>query len=215
MPSSMTVAGTKIADPFAQLSAYARRYSGTVARYDLGGSGDVDVLTVDEVTRTRIIASRISATEGDWFVERGRCAPWSNVPADADLADADPSECDGLYAATIALYDHFRTAAPKGVAIAKIHKVLHLKRPGLIPILDSRLLTVYAAAAAQAARRHEHLGARRLNWAAIREDLIDESNAQALVDARARLAADEDSTVRLMARLTNLRLLDAVVWRSI
>ncbi|ANC31957.1 hypothetical protein I598_2420 [Isoptericola dokdonensis DS-3] len=210
----MTVAGKTIADPFKQLTEYAHRYSGTLTKYDLGGSGDANVLTADEVTRTRIIASRISATESAWFVERGRSAPWSQVAADASLASADPAEPDGLYAAAIALYDHFREAAPKGVATAKIHKVLHLKRPALIPILDSRLLAAYGPAAAEAARRHPDLGARRLNWVAIREDLIDESNARALTEVRARLAADEDATVRVMARLTDLRLLDAVAWRA-
>ncbi|MCK0115994.1 DUF6308 family protein [Isoptericola sp. S6320L] len=214
MPSQMTVAGTTVSDPFTELSEYGIRYGGTLAKYDLGGSGQADVLTTDEVTRTRIIASRISKVECAWFVERASSAPWSAVPADASMVDADPAESDGLYAAGIALYQHFRTAAPRGVAIAKIHKVLHLKRPALIPILDSRLLAAYATAAAEAARRHPHLGARRLNWAAIREDIIDESNARALADVRARLASDEDATVQVMAQLTDLRLLDAVAWRA-
>ncbi|MFE5290842.1 DUF6308 family protein [Isoptericola sp. NPDC056618] len=215
MPSLMTVAGKTIADPFTQLSEYARRYGGTLTKYDLGGSSDADVLTADEVTRTRTIASRISAAESAWFVERGRSAPWSEVPADANLGDADPAEPDGLYAAAIALYEHFRAAAPKGVATAKIHKVLHLKRPALIPILDSRLAAAYAAGAVRAAHHHEYLGARRLNWAAIREDLIDDGNAQVLVEMRARLAADEHTNVQMMAQLTDLRLLDAVAWRAI
>ncbi len=211
----MIIAGATVSDPFTELSEYARRHGGTVAKYDLGGSGQPDVLATDEVTRTRIIASRISAAESAWFVDRASSAPWKTVPADASLADADPAEPDGLYAAAIALYEHFRDAAPKGVAIAKIHKVLHLKRPALIPILDSRVLAAYGPAAAEAARRHPNLGARRLNWAAIREDLIDESNARALAEVRDRLAADEDTAVRVMARLTDLRLLDAVTWRAI
>ncbi|MEV8026829.1 DUF6308 family protein [Cellulosimicrobium funkei] len=214
MQSQMTVAGKTISDPFSELSEYARRYDGTVSKYDLRGSGDPDVLTPEEVARTRIIASRISNTESAWFVERGGSAPWGGVPADARLADADPADNDGLYAAATALYEHFRLAAPRRVAVAKIHKVLHLKRPGLIPILDSHLLTSYATGAALAARRHTKIGARRLYWAAIREDLIDERNASALVDVRAKLAADGDIKVQGMSRLTDLRLLDAVAWRA-
>jgi hypothetical protein len=75
-------------------------------------------------------------------------------------------------------------------------------------------LRSYAKPAADAARRHPQLGARRLYWVAIREDLIDESNVLALAEVRDRLAADGDSQVRAMSRLTNLRLLDAVAWRA-
>lgn len=214
MQSQMTVAGKTIADPFAELAEYGRRYHGTVARYDLGGSGSPAALTPDEVTCTRTIASRISNVERAWFVQLGESAPWGQVPAEAALVNADPADDDGLYSAAIELYEHFRSVAPRGVAGAKIHKVLHLKRPGLIPILDSRLQAAYVSAAARAARRYPKLGARRLYWAAIREDLVDERNASALADVRARLAADEDAKVQAMSRVTDLRLLDAVAWRA-
>ncbi|MHA7134221.1 DUF6308 family protein [Oerskovia turbata] len=214
MQLRLALGRTVVADAFTELSRYGRRHHATVATYDLGGAGDPLTLTGQEVARTRIIASRISNDQSAWFVERARAAPWGDVPADASLVDADPGERDGLYAAAVALHEHFRTAAPAGVAVAKLHKVLHLKRPGLFPILDSRLLATYATAASRAARQYPRLGARRLFWAAIRDDLADKQNVAALAAARGRLAADGDSQVAAMARLTDLRLLDAVAWRS-
>jgi hypothetical protein len=210
----MKVAGRVIEAPFTELAAYGRRYSRTVARYDLAGAGDPSLLSVDEVARTRVIASRISNAQSDWFVSRSMTAPWQGVQSNTSLSDADPALEGGLYAAAITLYEHFRSVTPKGVAGAKIHKVLHLKRSGLVPILDSHLLRSYSGPAAHAARRYPQLGAARLYWVAIREDLIDEDNVSALEEARGVLAADDDPDVRAMSRLTNLRLLDAVAWRA-
>lgn len=214
MQLTLALARTVIVDPFTELSEYGRRHHGTVTRYDLGGAGDSLALTTEEVARTRIIASRISNSQCEWFVERAVTAPWGDVPVDASLVDADPGDHYGLYDAAVALHGHFSAAAPAGVAVAKIHKVLHLKRPGLFPILDSHLLATYATAATRAALRYPGLVARRLYWAAIREDLLDEHNVAALADVRARLAADSDPKLAAMARLTDLRLLDAVAWRS-
>lgn len=220
MPVELRVAGRVIADAVGELAAYGVRHYGTVARYDLGGNTNSHSLTSDDVARTRVIASRISAAQAAWFVTRAETAPWGTVPVDADLADADPAETDGLYTAAIELYEHFRAAAPRGVSVAKIHKVLHLKRPGLIPILDSHLLAAYGPLAQDAAARLPDLGARRLYWAAIREDLVDDHNRDSLREIRRELASctsDETqrSRVRAMALLSDLRLLDAVAWRSV
>jgi hypothetical protein len=80
--------------------------------------------------------------------------------------------------------------------------------------LDSHLARSYAKPAADAARRHPHLDAQRLYWIAIREDLIDENNAFVLQEVRGTLAADDDPKVQAMSRLTDLRLFDAVAWRT-
>lgn len=210
----MKVAGRVVDLPFTELVEYGLCHYGTVARYDIAGAGDPSMLSADEVARTRVIKSRISRSQSDWFVNHSASAPWESVPSDAKLADADPEIEGGLYSAANALYDHFRSAVPAQVARGKVHKVLHLKRPGLVPILDSRLVRAYSKRAVEAARRHPELGAKRLYWAAIREDLIDEGNMTALEEARAGLAADDRSEVQAMARLTDLRLLDAVAWRA-
>lgn len=214
MPTQMKIAGRVIDAPFAKLAEYGLQHHGTVARYDLLGAGDPLMLSAEEVARTRVIKSRISRAQSDWFVSRSMSAPWEGVPFDARLADADPNLDGGLYAAADALYEHFRSIAPMGVARGKVHKVLHLKRPGLVPILDSHLVRSYAKPAADAARRHPQLDAKRLYWVAIREDLIDEDNVFALEEVRRTLAADGEAKVRAMSLLTDLRLFDAVAWRT-
>jgi hypothetical protein len=214
MPTQMKIAGRVVNVPFTELAEYGRQHYGTVARYDLPGAGDPLMLSAEEVTRTRVIKSRISRAQSNWFVSRSTSAPWDGVPFDAKLADADPNLDGGLYAAADALYEHFRSIAPVGVAGGKVHKVLHLKRPGLVPILDSHLVRSYAKPAADAARRHPQLDAKRLYWVAIREDLIDEDNVFVLEEVRGTLAADDDPKVQAMSQLTDLRLFDAVAWRT-
>lgn len=214
------VAGRSIVDPTAELVAYGQRHHSTIDRYDLSGAGEPDSLTLVEVARTRVIASRISHAEAAWFVEHARSAPWRDVPLDADLASADPADTDGLYDAASRLYEHFRATAPSGISTAKLHKVLHLKRPALFPILDSHLLAVYRDMATVAAGHYVERRARRMYWAAVREDLLRDENQRALAIARATLSAwstsdaSGDARVRAMASLTDLRLLDAVAWRS-
>ncbi|MFC7024615.1 DUF6308 family protein [Promicromonospora thailandica] len=214
MPREMRVAGRVVGDPFKELAEYGQRYWDTVARYDLAGAADPVALSAAEVARTRVIGSRISNAQSNWFVRRSITAPWDLVPPSVSLADADPALDDGLYTAANALYEHFRSDAPTGIARAKIHKVLHLKRPGLIPVLDSHLLRSYATPATEAARRYPQLGATRLYWAAIREDLIDETNAAVLGQVRGALASHDEPRVQAVSRLTDLRLLDVVAWRT-
>jgi hypothetical protein len=61
------------------------------------------------------------------------------VDPTALLRDADPFARGGLYDAAERLYQHFVADRPRGVNGAKISKCLYLMRPGLVPILDSRL----------------------------------------------------------------------------
>src|SRR5688572_25958182 len=95
----MVVAGVMKPDPLGQITGYASAYSATVRRYDLGGPGDSSELTHEEVARTRVISSRISRDEADWFVARsvGCTASWQSAPVEARLVDADPDIGGGLY----------------------------------------------------------------------------------------------------------------------
>jgi hypothetical protein len=207
---SITIAGSLVPDPFEKLVAYASRYSGTLLRYDLAGQDDPNALPPEEVERTRVIASRISHRERDWFVERGQNAPWTDVQPDADLGHADPGDEGGLYDHAEALYQHFRTNAPRNVNMAKISKVLHLKRPALVPLLDSHLERKYRSLARQAAGQHPARGYRRTYWAPIRDDL--RLNRKCITVLKARCAQDDREQVRLLAQLTDLRVLDILTW---
>jgi len=207
---ALRVAGTIVDSPIEVLTGYVTKHGRTVREYDGGGVGDPSAIALEDIKRTRVIASRISQVEAEWFVDRGRTAPWVGVPGGARLASADPDERDGLYDAGVALFDHFR--GRPGVATAKISKILHLKRPGLIPILDSHLLGTYRAAASEAARRHANpRGHERMYWAAIRDDVMDPENAARLTSLRTELLRSE--LTQPLADLSDIRLLDIVTWK--
>lgn len=209
---TITIAGRQVTNPFEQLVSYAERYGGTLLHYDLADPGAPFALSAEDIQRTRKIASRISNRELAWLLERAQTAPWRDVAPDADLGDADPGEEGGLYDRADALYQHFRTAAPRGVNIAKISKVLYPKRPALVPILDSRVTAMYHRAARRAALRHPARGYRRMYWAAIRDDRI--ANRDCLAALKARCGQDDREPVRRLAQLTDLRLLDILTWAA-
>ncbi|ETT28836.1 hypothetical protein RAJCM14343_5320 [Rhodococcus aetherivorans] len=184
----------------------------TVARYDMPGPGPGDAITADDIARTHKVRSRISHAQRDWFLRTAVDAPWAAVPGEARLVDADPNVTGGLYDGAEALYEYFRTAAPRQVGVAKISKVLHLKRPGLFPILDSKVMACYRPQARVAATRYPHRGRRAMFWAAIRDDLCANLDSGALPLFRRCLAQSESEQVRRIATLTDVRLLDLLTW---
>ena len=127
-----------------KLRLYPQR---TLLRYDLPGPGVPNSLEREEVVRTRAVSSRISEAQVTWFLDRARDAPWPSPGAD-DLRDADPAVAGGPYDELVDLYNHFQNRAPRGIAMAKISKVLHVKRPAAYPILDQRIISIYDEAAA-------------------------------------------------------------------
>lgn len=213
---ALIIAGQPVPDPIQICRAYALRTK-TVQKFDLAKRGEPQQLTREEVLRTRIISSRISYHEtDDWFLPRAADADahWSAVPASSDLRDADPAAIGGLYDAALDLYQHFLDGSPRGISVAKVSKVLHLKRPGLYPLLDSCLIKKYRQCAKQHARLHPQRNARRLYWAAIRADLLAAKDNDALVKLRRHLEEDTDPNVRSLNGLTDLRLLDICAWSS-
>lgn len=195
---------------------YARNYPRTIRDYDFGARGDPQVLTEAEAWRSRIINSRLTRSECDQVVRRALSAPWVSVPVDADLVDADPSEPGRLFANATRLYWSFTWPERiPGVAVAKVHKILHLKRPGLYPILDERVKRLYRPCAAEWTSRLSHLGGATLAdsppyWSAFRDDLV--RNCDVLRAYQAQMGEDEDGVVRTMAKLTCLRLQDIIAW---
>lgn len=135
-----------------------------------------------------------------------------NVSPNADLGDADPGEQGGGYDQGEALYQHFRSDAPRGINVAKISKVLHPKRPALVPILDSHLTATYRRSARSAAFRHPARGYRYMYWAAVRDDLL--ANRHSISTLKARCAQDDRQSVRRLAELTDLRVLDILAWAA-
>ncbi|WP_233625135.1 DUF6308 family protein [Actinoplanes sp. ATCC 53533] len=105
-----------------------------------------------------------------------------------------------------------RYLAP-GISLGKVSKVLHLKRPHLFPILDSRVTRAYRKPAEEAAALHPGRGHRRMYWAAVRNDVVAPANASALASLRGLLRGDADERVRQVAQLSDVRLLDILTWQ--
>jgi len=212
----LRVGGREIENPMVIWREYARNYPRTIREYDFGDPGDPNVLTAKEAWRSRIIHSRLSSRECDDVVSRAKEAPWTGVPADADLGAADPTQAGGSFAAAAGLYWFFTWPERiSGVGPAKMHKILHLKRPGLYPILDERVREFYRSPALAWLERLSYLeGVSATDsppyWAAFWDDLT--SNREALDDYCIQLAQDPDETVQLMAKLTAVRLQDILAW---
>ncbi|WP_305787023.1 DUF6308 family protein [Symbioplanes lichenis] len=206
-PIVISVAGHTVPDPVARFAAYARRNDKTVRVYDLGPTGDPDVITADEIRRTLVIHSRIGGQQPGHFLQAGaQTQPLlAAIPARAHLREADPAGDGGLYDQALAV--HELLLAPR-IRTSKVSKVLHLKRPHLFPILDLRVVRLYRRAAEAAAARHPQRGYRRMFWAAVRDDVIDPANVEALQRVRRLLGTHEDERVRRIVALSDVRLLD-------
>ncbi|HVE64400.1 MAG TPA: DUF6308 family protein [Mycobacteriales bacterium] len=120
------------------------------------------------------------------------------------LADTDDAGI-ALVAQCFADLDHPRYSG-HGVRGTILSKVLHRKRPDLVPLYDSRIWTAYTAPGAVArAGKRSWVDFMTLLCAQMRADLQAESaELSRLVD----VAADQG------ANLTTLRLLDILVWMS-
>ncbi|GAA1675901.1 hypothetical protein GCM10010977_22060 [Citricoccus zhacaiensis] len=213
--AAFTVAGIEytLDQALDHFAGYPRK---TPARFDYPPPGDHGTITPEEIRRTRYISSRISHVEGDYFIARAANAPW--ITTGANLADADPEVRGGLFDNMSDLYWHFAGTAPRGISFAKVSKVLHLKFPAAFPLLDSRLWKAYRTAARAHAARHPDLRQSQLRWIAVRDDLLTARSSGAIEGLRDALArykhhepADQQR-VRDMTRLTDLRLLDILVW---
>jgi hypothetical protein len=191
-------------------------YGATLHGYDFGLPGDPNRLTADEAYRSRRINSRITRAESEQLAQRALDAAWHEVPEGADLADADPAVASGLFTKMARLYWHFTWPEQiHGIRVAKVHKVLHPKRPALYPLLDAQLKRLYAPQAAAWLNQLEHLEDLTTSdsppyWAAIRDDLVVAHDS--LEHHRIRLAESDDPALRTMAQLTRLRLLDVIAW---
>jgi len=188
----------------------------TLSLYDrLDGDAFPDKVTPDDIGRL-IIIEPLQQTTACSLLESQ--FSWHLVPVGSRLEDADPE--GDLYANATVLFDEVDAISGVGSAIAS--KVLHLKRPEFFPILDSQILDLYkrsAAVAYQASTvwKRDQPKWKHLYWAAIRNDLINPGNVEALRTLRARLTeAGADATNaterRRAADLGNLRLLDILAW---
>jgi len=185
--------------------------SRTVKKFDLR-AGTWEEVNSELIYSTRIFSSRISKHQEGWFIQTAKTAPWNAVPVGSRLTDADPTERGGLYDEAERLWFHFANNAIRGVATAKISKVLHAMRPTFFPVLDSRLVIEFRDSAAQAAvRLRDVRPGHTAYWAAIRNDLLEKATFLNMV--RTELGADEREQVRTWSKhVSDVRLHDVLMW---
>jgi hypothetical protein len=107
---------------------------GSYQYYDLAKVAKDDSLTEHDVRVANRIIARMGTEAVEAILSRSAIAATalSNIPAQASLADED---YEIPWNALEELYRAFEDLA--GIGLPRITKVLHKKRPGLVPILDS------------------------------------------------------------------------------
>jgi hypothetical protein len=107
----------------------------------------VNTVTLADIGRLVAINADLRAGDVSALLTTASEQAFAGVPPDARLQDCPPDS--PLYLAATLLYDLFRRP---GIGPAKRSKVLHLKRPWLVPIYDSHVHRIYANRAADLAR---------------------------------------------------------------
>lgn len=211
MVDPLQIAGRTVLDPITVLTEYAEKHSRTLRNFDFREQRDMDTISLEDVTATRVIASRISRVQADEIVARARASGdlLSQIRRDARLQDADPAQSDGLYDQMTELYTALQGP---GVRDSKVSKVLHLKRPRLYPILDRQLARLYDQPSRVAAQDYPDRNFKRMRWAAIRRDLIQ--NEQTLAALRSEIEVNQTLRQHRVHKLGDLRILDILAWKT-
>lgn len=200
-------------DALGLLQDYAVRFPDTVRFYDLAGDPDgrpcsgsrvspADAVTLGDIGRLVAINAALSAEDVATLMDADATAEFAAVPPTARLEDCVPAT--NLYQAATTLYDKFRL---NNIGQAKRSKLLHLKRPWLVPIADTRVTAAYHD---RVRVRANDLGIASGHWEAAREDLI--TAASDFEWLTAQLSNHRDAKIQRLSRLTSLRLLDILAW---
>jgi hypothetical protein len=206
----------KLDEAFKILHDYAIRYADTVRLYDLagdiegrpgpGGAAEpINAVTLGDVARVVVINASLAADDVATLLDVDAAAEFAAVPAGARLKDCKPGS--DLYLGATALYERFRLVRGSNIGPAKRSKLLHIKRPWLVPIADSRTIGVYRRRADIWA---SSLGIASGHWEAVREDL--NAAADDFRRLTARLCDHQGPEVQRLGRLTSLRHLDILAW---
>jgi len=133
-------------------------------------------------------------------------ALWEAVPRNATFLDLpDNPLTHPTYLALVALYEAYSTHS--GIKATKATKLLHLKRPYLMPIRDSVAQRAYRSTAEALAR--EFGQGKALYWSALWRDA--RRNAADMTDLATALLAGT-ANERLIGALSPLRSQDMLIW---
>lgn len=148
-----------------------------------------------DVTAAAALHAGLSKADLEWFVRRAGdlAAVLGTLPDGPGLEAVDEPVLEGL-AAVQELVDE------GGATLSLISKVLHRRRPRLVPIYERATARRYADAPGRSNWQRLILG--------LRADLLDRGNAAALEGIQGRLAVALDGGVVP----SRLRLLDIAIW---
>jgi hypothetical protein len=202
----------------AYLRSYAASYPGTIRIYDLAGDPDgcpgpgsagepANEVTLADIGRLVVIGARLAPGDVAKLLDVDAAKAFEDVSANAQLEDCEPG--NELYSAATVLYDMYRFTQGSNIGRAKRSKLLHMKRPRLVPIFDKRVAYNYRGRLKSYAKT---MNRRDASWEVVREDLCNgAADFTWLVE---QLASDSDPGVQRLGRLTTLRLLDILAWTA-
>lgn len=202
-----------LVDALRILQNYAVNYADTVRFYDLAGNpgghpgpdsgtSPANAVTLGDIGRLVAINAALSAEDVATLMDANAAAEFAAVPATAQLEDCAPGTV--LYLAATALYDKYRLS---NIGQAKRSKLLHLKRPWLVPIADTRVTAPYHDRSGAWA---DQLGIASGHWEAAREDLTTAAGDFEWLTGQLR--DHQEPRIQRLSRLTSLRLLDILAW---
>jgi Family of unknown function (DUF6308) len=137
---------------FELLCGYAIDYADTVRFYDLAGDPEgrpgpgssadpVNAVTLADIGRLVTINANLRARHVTRLMDIDAAAEFAAVPATCRLEQCEPTSV--FYQAATALYERYRLPSGNGIGPARRSKLLHLKRPWLVPIADTRVVRAY------------------------------------------------------------------------
>jgi hypothetical protein len=181
------------------LRQYAERYPDTIRYYDgVVALGRQPVqnphnVTMADIGRLVLMNTNLKANDVPRLLAVDAAAAFSAVPVDARLEDAAPGS--KLLENANRLYECFRIG--HGIQTAKCSKLLHLKRPLLVPITDRNTLRIYPGD----------------RWEDIRQDLLAAENLAAFAEIEAELRMPlQDPLWRHLLALGRLRWIGIIAW---
>jgi Family of unknown function (DUF6308) len=183
-----------IADPSAKLGGYD----------SLAGLGDPNRVVLEDVVAMNT-TMRSRSKHSLWDAVLASDQQWlSTIPSDLDLIEADVDEWtavngDALLAAAIGACIH------PGIGLAGATKLLHLKRPRLMPILDQLVAEMMGVSLPASPTPEQRVRIAQQLASAIRRE--GRRNLMALQRIQAELA--KSGVIRPL-----IRIFDAILWFS-
>jgi hypothetical protein len=169
------------------------------AYFDRTPTGPGDLVGPPDLLATSALHPGFGRAEMDFFRGRGgdeSCEQWlSALPVDVDLADADEETVEHL------------TKLPRpadAITLSVLSKVLHRKRPRLVPLFDRAIVDWYRPVTG---RRGEEAWPELVR--SLRSDQAIDQNREVLADITGEIAAELAGPVP-----SALRLVDMAIWMN-